>query len=218
MALTLSELADTIVIATKNAGKAREFAHSLSLLGKKTSSLLEYPQIGDIVEDGDTFAANARIKAKTAGDTLGVPVLADDSGLRVQALNGDPGVYSARYSGDNATDESNNAKLLKELSQAVKDEGLDRLPDGSVLLSPAQFVCALALYDPATGQFLEVEGTVDGYITDKPHGTGGFGYDPLFWLSGMNRGIAELTTSEKGEISHRGEALRKLVKKLSENE
>jgi len=222
MGVTLTELGDTIVIATKNAGKVREFAHALGKLGKSTASLLDYPQIGDIVEDGDTFAQNARIKAKTAGDALGVPVLADDSGLRVAALNGEPGVYSARYAGEHASDGDNNAKLLHELTAvaAAKPggiEALDKLPDGSALLSPAQFVCALTLYSPATGEFLEVEGTVDGFISDRPHGTGGFGYDPLFWLKSLNCGIAELTTDEKGRISHRGAALDKLISVLQQD-
>lgn len=210
---------ETIVIATKNAGKVKEFAHALEKLGKKTASLLDYPQIPDIIEDGVTFAENARIKAMTTGDALGVPVLADDSGLRVEALNGEPGVYSARYAGEGADDSRNNAKLLQQLNliqtgtEALAEE---LLPDGSRLLSKAQFVCALALYDPSTGKFLEAEGTVDGWITDQPHGTGGFGYDPLFWLPGLSRGMAELTKDEKQQVSHRGVALKKLLPLLEQ--
>ncbi|MCA0755305.1 RdgB/HAM1 family non-canonical purine NTP pyrophosphatase [Paenibacillus sp. N4] len=205
---------ETVVIATKNAGKVKEFDHALRKLGKAAASLLDYPQIPDIVEDGDTFAANARIKAKTAGDALGVKVLADDSGLRVEALNGEPGVYSARYAGEGATDAENNAKLIAELNR-LKEEGrlkpLGVLEDGSAMLSGAQFVCALALYDPATGHFVEAEGTVGGLITDRPHGSGGFGYDPHFWLPQLKRGMAELTKEEKQQISHRGDALGKLL-------
>jgi len=205
---------ETIVVATKNAGKLKEFAHALQKLGKTTASLLDYPQIPDIVEDGSTFAENARIKAKTTGDALGVPVLADDSGLRVDALNGEPGVYSARYAGEGAADSDNNAKLLRELELLHTSRDSETLPDGSRLLSKAQFVCALALYDPETGKFVEAEGTVDGLITDQPHGDGGFGYDPLFWLPNLNRGMAELTKEEKQQISHRGDALRKLLSLL----
>lgn len=205
-----------IVVATKNAGKVKEFAHALQKLDKSVESLLDYPQIPDIVEDGDTFAANARIKAKTTGDILGVPVMADDSGLRVAALNGDPGVYSARYAGENATDGENNAKLIQELHQLADHAEREELQDGSKILSKAQFVCALALYDPATGLFLESEGTVDGVITDNPHGNGGFGYDPLFWLPSLNRGMAELSKEEKQQISHRGDALRKLLPLLEQ--
>ncbi|MGO4543186.1 RdgB/HAM1 family non-canonical purine NTP pyrophosphatase [Paenibacillus sp. 2TAB23] len=212
-------LHEKIVVATKNAGKVREFAHALQKLGKETLSLHDYPQIPDIVEDGDTFAANARIKAKTTGDTLGVPVLADDSGLRVTALNGAPGVYSARFAGEHASDGDNNEKLIRELKR-LHEQGslpeLGSLDDGSQLLSEAQFVCALALYDPATGLFIEAEGTVDGVITDKPHGDGGFGYDPLFWVPRLNRGMAELTKEEKQQISHRGEALRHLLPQLEQ--
>lgn len=202
---------DVIVVATKNAGKVKEFAHALEKLGKRVVSLHDFPEIPDIVEDGDTFAANARIKAKTTGDALGVPALADDSGLRVEALGGEPGVYSARYAGEGATDADNNAKLLGVLNDAGASCSDERLADGSRQLSKAQFVCALALYDPATGEFVEAEGTVDGVITDKPHGNGGFGYDPLFWLPQLGRGMAELSKEEKGQISHRGEALKQLL-------
>ncbi|RJE91079.1 XTP/dITP diphosphatase [Paenibacillus sp. 1011MAR3C5] len=205
---------DTVVVATKNAGKVKEFAHALQKLGKAVVSLHDYPSIPDIVEDGDTFAANARLKAKATGDALGVPALADDSGLCVEALDGRPGVYSARYAGEGAADSANNAKLLQELGQIGAELPGDTLSNGSKALSRAQFVCALALYDPATGEFIEAEGTVDGIITDRPHGDGGFGYDPLFWLPQLGRGMAELSKEEKGAISHRGEALKVLMKKL----
>lgn len=200
-----------IVIATKNGGKVKEFAHALDKLGRTVASLHDFPEIPDIAEDGDTFAANARIKAKTAGDELGVPALADDSGLRVEALGGEPGVYSARYAGAGSSDADNNSKLIRELLAVGSSCSEEPLPDGSLQLSKAQFVCALALYDPSTGEFVEAEGTVDGIITDKAHGDGGFGYDPHFWLPQLGRGMAELSKEEKGQISHRGEALKKLV-------
>ncbi len=205
------ERRNVIVVATKNKGKAKEFAHELGKLGMEIASLHDYPDIPDIVEDGATFAANARIKAKTTGDALGVPALADDSGLEVDALGGAPGVYSARYAGEGASDADNNAKLLRELAAIGAAASGERLTDGSRMLSKARFVCALALYDPATGEFTEAEGFVEGCITDKPHGSGGFGYDPLFWLPGPGRGMAELSKEEKGAVSHRGEALRKLL-------
>lgn len=211
---------DVIVVATKNEGKVIEFAHALQKLGKTIESLYDYPEIPDIIEDGLTFADNARIKAKTTGDALGIPVLADDSGLRVERLNGEPGVYSARYAGEGAADSDNNAKLLQELERICgesSETALEKLADGSRLLSDAQFVCALALYDPASGQFLEAEGTVDGFITDRAHGSGGFGYDPLFWLPALNRGMAELSKDEKQEISHRGDALRRLLPLLEQS-
>ncbi|MCK9861537.1 RdgB/HAM1 family non-canonical purine NTP pyrophosphatase [Paenibacillus sp. ATY16] len=208
-------MAQPILIATKNEGKVREFAHAFAKLGRTVVSLNEYPDFPNIVEDGDTFSANARIKAKAAGDAFHVPVLADDSGLRVKALDGAPGVYSARYSGEGATDASNNVKLLEELKRLNAPDTAEPLADGTRLLSPAQFVCVLALYDPATGEFIETEGTVDGYIAERPRGEGGFGYDPLFWLPQLNRSMAELSKEEKQGISHRGNALAKLIEKLS---
>lgn len=208
---------DTVVVATKNAGKVKEFAHALQKLGKAVVSLHDYPAIPDIIEDGETFAANARLKAKATGDALGVPALADDSGLCVEALDGRPGVYSARYAGEGASDRDNNAKLLQELGEMGAELPSLGWNDSSKPLSRAQFVCALALYDPATGEFIEAEGTVDGIITDRPHGDGGFGYDPLFWLPQLGRGMAELSKEEKGAISHRGEALKVLMNKLGMN-
>ncbi len=206
---------DVIVVASRNPGKVKEFEYAMRQIGKRVVSLLDYPERPDIVEDGATFADNARIKAKTAGDWLGVAVLADDSGLCVDALGGAPGVYSARYAGEGAADHANNEKLLQELKQS--DSLLnERLPNGSVALSHAQFICVLSLYDPATGQFVEAEGTVSGIITDRPHGEQGFGYDPLFWLPSEGRGMAELTKEEKQRISHRGDALNKLVAKLQQ--
>ncbi|WP_238327648.1 XTP/dITP diphosphatase [Paenibacillus gorillae] len=204
-----------ILIATKNEGKVKEFAHALSKIGKEVASLNDYPAFPDIVEDGDTFAANARIKAKAAGDAFQVPVLADDSGLRVKSLGGAPGVYSARYAGEGATDSDNNAKLLVELAKLEGADAAEALADGTRLLSEAQFVCVLALYDPSTGEFVEAEGTVDGYIADRPRGEGGFGYDPLFWLPQLGRAMAELSKEEKQRISHRGHALEQLLEKLN---
>ncbi|QAY65130.1 RdgB/HAM1 family non-canonical purine NTP pyrophosphatase [Paenibacillus protaetiae] len=206
-----------VLIATKNAGKVKEFAHAFAGLGREVVSLHQFPELPDIPEDGSTFAENARIKAKTAGDTLQAIALADDSGLRTFALGGAPGVYSARYSGEGASDADNNAKLLRELAALELPDAADPLPDGTRLLSKAQFVCALALYDPATGQFTETEGTVDGYIISAPRGDGGFGYDPLFYLPQLGRSMAELSKEQKQHISHRGDALRKLAALLEHN-
>lgn len=207
----------TIVIATRNPGKLLEFQHALQTGDTIVTSLADYPDIPDIVEDGDTFVANARKKAKTMALALGIPVLADDSGLCVDALDGAPGVYSARYSGEGATDKSNNDKLLDELKAAaaqVDAKETDVWPADRSLLSKAHFVCVLSLYDPIEDEFIEAEGAVSGYIMDKPLGEGGFGYDPLLWLPQLGRSIAELSKAEKQQISHRGEALRKLLVKL----
>lgn len=211
----MSREANAIVIATKNEGKAREFAHALAPLGLAVRTLAGDDRVPEIVEDGATFADNARKKARVAGDALGVPVLADDSGLEAEALGGAPGVYSARYAGEGAGDAANNAKLLREL--AARGEAVpqpDGLPAGVRALSRARFVCALALYDPEAGTFAEAEGVVDGWIVDSPAGAGGFGYDPLFWVPEFGRTMAELTPDEKQSISHRGRALAKLAELL----
>ncbi|MNN14857.1 dITP/XTP pyrophosphatase [compost metagenome] len=127
----------------------------------------------------------------------------------VDKLDGAPGVYSARYAGEGASDADNNSKLLAQLEKLQQGEDTEQ-----PLLSTAQFVCHLALYDPATGQFVESLGSVEGWITSEPAGGGGFGYDPLFYLPAYEKTMAELTIEEKQAISHRGAALRELVEKL----
>ncbi|WP_322907935.1 XTP/dITP diphosphatase [Paenibacillus campi] len=199
----------TVIVATKNKGKVNEFAHAFAALGFDVRSMFDYPQLPDIVEDGTTFAENAFKKAKTVADALGVPVLADDSGLCVDRLDGAPGVYSARYAGEGATDADNNAKLLNELNELQLGEDTEQ-----PLLSTARFVCSLALYDPLTGHTWTAEGAVEGWITATPSGAGGFGYDPLFYLPQEQQTMANLTIEQKQAISHRGEALRKLIASL----
>lgn len=199
-----------IIVATRNQGKVKEFAHALQFTGKTVKSMYDYPDIPDVVEDGATFADNARKKAKTVGDLLGKPVLADDSGLCVELLDGAPGVYSARYAGEPSDDKANNAKLLQELEKLHQGEDTEQ-----PLLSPAQFVCHLALYDPTTEQFTEATGVVEGWITSQAAGGGGFGYDPLFYLPEFEKTFAELTLEEKQAVSHRGKALRLLADQLA---
>ncbi|MEK5061552.1 MULTISPECIES: XTP/dITP diphosphatase [unclassified Paenibacillus] len=198
-----------IIVATKNKGKVREFAHAFARIGKEVKSMYDYPDVPDVVEDGTTFAENAWKKAKTVGDALGLPVLADDSGLCVDLLDGAPGVYSARYAGEGAADADNNEKLLSELESRKLGEDTEQ-----PLLSPARFVCSLVLYDPATGEKLESYGTVEGFITSETAGCGGFGYDPLFYLPSYEKTMAELSMDQKQAISHRGAALRDLMTKL----
>ncbi|MEE4579871.1 XTP/dITP diphosphatase [Paenibacillus polymyxa] len=198
-----------VIVATKNKGKVREFAHAFAPFGKEVKSMYDYPDIPDVVEDGTTFAENALKKAKAVGDVLGLPVLADDSGLCVDLLDGAPGVYSARYAGEGASDHENNIKLLDVLES--KQLGDDT---GQPLLSPAQFVCTLILYNPQTGETLESTGSVEGWITTETAGSGGFGYDPLFYLPEFEKTMAELTLEQKQAISHRGIALRNLATKL----
>ncbi|PAB02100.1 ribonuclease PH [Enterococcus canintestini] len=191
--------ARTIVIATKNPGKAKEFAAMFGQAGYKIKTLLDYPSIPEVQETGKTFEENARLKAETIAQLLQRPVLADDSGLAVDALNGMPGVYSARFAGETKSDAANNAKLLHELTN-IPDE--DRT---------AHFHCTLVFAAPLK-ESLVVSADWPGRIGRIPRGDHGFGYDPLFIPAGMEKSAAELSGSEKNAISHRGQALKKLQK------
>lgn len=204
---------DLIIVATRNQGKVKEFEHAFAQLGKQVKSMFDYPELPDVVEDGVTFAENALKKAKTVGDALGLPVLADDSGLCVDELDGRPGVYSARFAGEHATDQENNEKLLRMLEDKKLGEDTEQ-----PFLSAARFVCSLVLYNPATGSHMEASGAVDGWITDEPAGFGGFGYDPLFYLPDYKKTMAEISMEEKQAISHRGAALRSLIRMLKQPE
>lgn len=199
-----------VVVATRNMGKVREFRHALAPFGKEVRSLHEYPDAPEVVEDGSTFSENAFKKAKEIGDFLNLPVLADDSGLCVELLDGAPGIFSARYAGEHGNDSANNAKLLDELMSLRQGDDTEQ-----PLLSTARFVCALVLYDPATGRGIESEGEVEGWITSETAGAGGFGYDPLFYVPQFGRTMAELSVEEKQSISHRGVALERLIAKLN---
>lgn len=211
----MTRLSERIVVATQNQGKTAEFRHAFAKLGIAVESMADYEGLPDIVEDGSTFADNARIKARIVGDALGIAVLADDSGLCVDALGGAPGVYSARYAGAGATDADNNAKLLAELARIGARVPADELPAGVDGLSAGRFVCALALYDPATGTFVEAEGTMDGIIVASPSGDGGFGYDPLLYIPESGRTVAQLSKDEKQRLGHRGRALARLLELLA---
>jgi XTP/dITP diphosphohydrolase len=204
----------TILIATRNTGKTREFREAFQKLGIIVKDLHDLPAVPPIEETGITFAENALLKAKTVADMIGLPVLADDSGLCVDALNGAPGVYSARYAGEDASDEANKAKLLRELGTQQAVEYSDRGSELLEFLSSARFVCTLVLYDPDDCSQLQAEGSVEGYILRKARGTDGFGYDPLFWVSSHSRTMAELSLEEKNAISHRGLALRRLLEMI----
>jgi XTP/dITP diphosphohydrolase len=205
----------TLVIATRNAGKTKEFREAFGAMDVAVKDLREVEGVPDIEETGATFADNASIKAMAVADIVGLPVLADDSGLCVDALDGAPGIYSARYSGEGATDAKNNAKLLQELAALAARTEIVGIA-GPDVLSTARFVCSLALYDQADGSFVRAEGTMEGFILREPRGVDGFGYDPLFWVPSHGKSMAELTVAEKNAISHRGDALRKLVRLLQE--
>lgn len=186
-----------IVIATKNKGKAAEFEVMLGKKGYTIKTLLDYPEIPEVEETGNTFAENALLKAETIAKILNRIVLADDSGLKVDYLAGQPGVYSARYAGEMKSDAANNAKLLHEMTDAKPEE------------RTAQFHCTLAAAAPGK-ESLVVEGELKGNILRIPRGDNGFGYDPLFYVQEKEKALAEMTQEEKNTISHRAKALHKL--------
>ncbi len=188
------------IIATNNAKKLKELERILKPLGIDAVTAKDAGIIlDDVDETGETFAENAYMKAKSAFDKSGIPTIADDSGLCVDALGGKPGVYSARYGGENATDEDKNKKLLSEM----KDVSLEK--------RTAHFSCAICCILP-DGSKIEVEGICNGTIGYEPVGDGGFGYDPIFMCG--DKSYAQLTAEEKDAISHRGQALIKLQTEL----
>lgn len=186
----------TLVLATRNQGKTAEIRGLLENYPIDIRNLDDFGPIPPIVEDGDTFEANAYKKASLTARYLGYPALADDSGLVVAALDGAPGVLSARYAGDDATDEQRCTKLLKELGEAENRK--------------AHFQCVLSLAVP-TGPALTYEAKCEGVITHQPSGSGGFGYDPVFYYPEFGKTFAELTMAEKSSVSHRGKALGELI-------
>ena len=187
----------TIMIATGNMGKAKEFEKMFAKAGYQIKTMKDFPELPEVQETGQTFEENARLKAETIANILQCPVLADDSGLTVDALGGMPGIYSARFAGEQKSDASNNAKLLHELTD-VADEN-----------RTAQFHCTLVFAAPQK-ESLVVEGIWNGRIARIPRGENGFGYDPLFIVDGLEKTSAELTPEEKNKISHRGQAMKKL--------
>lgn len=186
----------TIIIATNNIGKAKEFARLFEPKGYQVKTLRDFPDLPEVEETGQTFEENARLKAETIATLLNRPVLADDSGLCVDALGGQPGIYSARYAEDH-NDAANNAKLLSELADVAP---LDRT---------AHFHCTLVLAAPQK-ESLVVEGEVEGLIAGIPRGENGFGYDPIFYLPEFDKTMAELTPEQKNQFSHRAVATKKL--------
>ncbi|NBI28812.1 XTP/dITP diphosphatase [Chengkuizengella marina] len=199
---------EIIIVATKNQGKVKEFAKLFAKLNKQVRSLADVGYVPEIIEDGNTFIENAEIKARIIARHLNTTVIADDSGLCVDELNGAPGIYSARYAGEHGNDSLNNKKLLAELSN------LNIQPDENGCLSKAQFKCALVLMDPTSDKTIQVEGSCEGWITNQLRGEHGFGYDPLFYLPQYKKTMAELNIDEKNKISHRASALKKLYEIL----
>jgi XTP/dITP diphosphohydrolase len=181
-----------LVLATRNQGKTDEIKALLDQFKIAIRNLEDFGPIPPIVEDGDTFEENAYKKASLTARYLGLPALADDSGLVVEALNGAPGVHSARYAGKDASDSQRYRKLLQELGDSEN--------------RAAKFVCVLSLAVP-TGPALTYEASCEGVITHEPSGTGGFGYDPVFFYPPLDKTFAQLTRQEKNKVSHRGKAL-----------
>ncbi|KRN27466.1 ribonuclease PH Ham1 protein [Lactobacillus selangorensis] len=193
--------AQTVVVATKNMGKAREFEKMFAQDGITVKTLRDFPDIPDINETGTSFEENARLKADQVAHLLQLPTLADDSGLEVDALDGRPGIFSARYAGDAHNDAANNAKLLYELS-GVPDEKRG-----------ATFHTTLVFAKPDQPDAdLVVNGEVRGRILGIPRGDDGFGYDPLFYEPTLKKTFAQMTPDEKNQVSHRGNAMRALEK------
>ncbi|WP_345239981.1 XTP/dITP diphosphatase [Pontibacillus salipaludis] len=185
-----------IVVATHNEGKVREFRQLFSKYNIETLSLDDLDQnLPEVEETGETFEENAELKASTISSILNVPVIADDSGLVVDALDGSPGVYSARYAGEPKDDQKNLEKVLSEL-KGEKNR-------------TARFVCVLALSIPGQNVVFE-RGTCEGHLTEEPHGESGFGYDPIFIPDGYKATMAEIGADEKNKISHRSRALSKI--------
>ena len=195
MGMSLSHL----VIATHNQGKLREFGYLLADTGWKISSLKDISVTEAVAETGATFAENARIKAVAYSQQTELPVLADDSGLEVAALGGRPGIFTTRYAGPKATDNDRMTKLLRELAGRTNRD--------------ARFYCALALAVQGT-VLLETNGECPGIIAEARRGREGFGYDPIFFLPELNRTYAELTETEKNQISHRARAIDSLLRRL----
>lgn len=190
-----------VLIATKNKGKVKDFEAILEPLGYEVLSMFDVASNMDIEETGTTFEQNAILKAEALATALNKIVIADDSGLAVDALNGEPGVYSARYAGDH-DDEANIVKVLEKLQGVPTPE------------RTARFVCCIAIAGPGI-ETKTFNGTCEGVITEMKIGENGFGYDPIFYVPTLSRTMAQLTAEEKGKISHRGNAIRKLADSLN---
>ncbi len=195
---------DKIVLASGNAGKVREINHLLNSHGVNVVPQTEF-DIPEAVEDGLSFVENAIKKARHAAKLTGLPAIADDSGIEVDALNKAPGIYSARYSGEDANDEKNNAKMLSALS-GVQEEN-----------RTARYQCVMVFMrnenDPTP---IIAQGSLEGRILTEAKGSGGFGYDPIFWLPEQQCAAAELSLDEKNKISHRAKALNSLVRQMQD--
>ncbi len=195
---------DRVVLATRNPGKIREMKKLLEGAGLDVLTLDDFPPVEFPSETGETFEENALAKARFAASVCGVAAVADDSGLEVDFLGGRPGVRSARYAGEDATDEDNRRKLLLELKGVAPGA------------RGARFRAIVAIVTPQ-GTEAVFDGVFEGVIAEEPRGDGGFGYDPVFFVPGAGKTAAEMTTDEKNSMSHRSKALKKLKNWLSIN-
>ena len=192
-----------VVVATRNKGKLRELGPLLAHLELELRTIDEVAPDAELREDGVTFVENALAKARQAARATGLPTIADDSGLEVDALDGAPGVYSARYAGPGADDDSNNARLL---------EALRGVPPAR---RTARFRCVAVFVNPARELEIVREGACEGEVLEAPRGEDGFGYDPLFFVPTVGRTMAELPLEEKNRLSHRAAAFRALADALA---
>lgn len=191
---------DTFVLASRNKHKIKELRETLAPLDIVLKSTYDFPDLEEVIEDAETFEGNALKKARYVHNETGLPALSDDTGLEVDVLDGRPGVYSARYAGESATDEDNLEKLLMELSDVDPSERNARFR------TVVAFVTEKDTYT--------FEGICEGKITKEPHGDGGFGYDPVFRPDGYDQTFAELSSEIKNKISHRGKAIQKFYEWL----
>ncbi|MCR8968661.1 XTP/dITP diphosphatase [Facklamia sp. 7083-14-GEN3] len=192
-----------LIIASHNPGKIAEFKSLFESFDLQVQSLLDFPEIPEIEETGTTFEENARLKAETIAKEMNCLALSDDSGLCVPILNNEPGVYSARYAGEEKDDEKNRLKLLEKLKGLDGDQ------------RKAYFTTVIVLASPQKDS-LVVEGNVEGIITKEPIGEGGFGYDSLFYYPADQQTFAQISAERKNQISHRGQAVEKLKEKLND--
>ena len=193
-----------IVLASGNAGKVRELNHMMAGFEVEIVSQTQF-KIAEAIEDGLSFVENAIIKARHAAKLTGLPAIADDSGIEVDALNHAPGLYSARYSGEGANDQKNNDKMLRELTG---------VPEAK---RTARYQCVLVfMRDGNDPMPMIAQGSLEGRILESPRGMGGFGYDPIFWLPDHGCAAAEITLDEKNKISHRAKAMQVLLQQLKQ--
>lgn len=207
-----------LVLATRNRDKGAELAALLKDLGIRVRTLAEFPGAPEVVEDGETCEANAVKKATAIARYTGLPTLADDTGLMVDALNGRPGVYAARYAGEQASYEDNWRKLLRDLDGVPRERRRARFVTAAALARPVDFRRGArgAGHEASTAGDLKVdvvEGILEGLIAESPSGISGFGYDPVFFVPELGRTLAQLSPEEKNRVSHRSRALAK-VKEL----